>query len=218
MSILSFSPFGRGSVSNVTTHIDTIYNTLRGAELDWRNLHPNAGIHESFVDWNTDANGHLHNDNTLARGCLTNRHFNRTSGVTNAQVLYTSAPKTLTLFGAKEFIFGSLGDDDPIVVDFISTSEAKTSFLPGTVPIVLAMTRRVNAQIIDMDYQFYIRVTDVGSENFSINGAFLIDSTAGSDYGFKAEPTPPATKKEISGEIFYIAIGVAPGYLPWPEG
>lgn len=217
MAIISMPPFGRGAISSITAHIDAIYDELRGAELDWKNLHPQAGVHESFVAWHTGAGAHWHLDGSLGDFVLTNRHFQTVVGATNAQVLNTNSPKTLVLFGSKDVVWGDLGNDDPIYIDFISTSEAQQSFAPGTVPLVFITLRRTAAKITATEYPFKVHVVDSSSQNFAVDGTFLVDPTEDLDYGLPEEPEDPDTKGEISGEIFYIAIGVAPGLIDWPE-
>ena len=217
MAIISMPPFGRGAVSNITAHIDAIYDELRDAELDWRNLHSQAGLHESFIAWHTGAGGHEHLDGSLGNFILTDRHFDDTNSVTNAEVLFTNSPKTLVLFGHKEVTWGDLGEDDPIYIDFISTSEAQQSFVVGTIPTVFAMLRRTDTHISATTYPFMLRVVDSSSQNFAVDGTFLVDPTDDEDYGLPDEPEPPLTKGSIIGEIFYIAVGVAPGLIDWPE-
>jgi len=216
MAIISMPPFGRGAVSSIAAHIDAIYDELRGAELDWRNLHPQAGIHESYVAWHTGAGAHWHLDKSLGNFVITNRHFDDTAGATNAEVLFTNSPKTLILFGHKEVTWGDLSNDDQIWIDFISTSEAQQSFVAGTVPQIFVMLRRTAAAITATTYPFMIKVVDVTSQNFAVDGTFLVDPTEDLDYGLPAEPDD-GDKGEIAGEIFYVAIGVAPGLIDWPE-
>lgn len=217
MAIISMPPFGRGAVSSISAHIDAIYDDLRTVDLDWRNLHPQAGIHESFVGWHTGAGGHWHLDGSLGNFVLTDRHFDDTSASTNAEVLFTNSPKTLVLFGHKDVTWGDLGNDDPIYISFIATSEAQQAFAPGTVPLVFAMLRRTAVNITATEYPFMIKVVDSSSQNFAVDGTFLVDPTDDEDYGLPAEPEAPDTKGSIIGEIFYVAVGVAPGLLDWPE-
>lgn len=217
MALISMPPFGRGAVSDITLYIDNVYDELRDAELDWRNLHPQAGIHESFVAWHNDTGAHWHLDGSLGDFVITNRHFDDTSASTNAEVLFTNSPKTLVLFGHKSVVWGDLGNDDPIYIDFISTSEAQQSFAPGTVPLVYMMLRRTEADITATEYPFMVRVVDSSSQYFAVDGTFLVDPTDDGDYGLPAEPEEPDTKGTIEGEIFYVAVGVAPGLLDWPE-
>lgn len=217
MAIINMPPFGRGAVSDMTMYIDHLYDELRLVEFDWKNLHPQAGIHESFIGWHTGVGGHEHLDGSLGNFILTDRHFDDTNSVTNAEVLFTNSPKTLILFGHKEVMWGDLGEDDPIYIDFISTSAAQQSFVPGTVPTVFAMLRRTAANISTVVYPFMLRVVDSSSQNFAVDGTFLVDPTDDGDYGLPDEPEPPVTKGSISGEIFYVAVGVAPGLIDWPE-
>ena len=61
MGIVNFTPFGRGRVSDAATDINTNYATLRtlsDGAVDGDNFHPNAQIHESYIDWDT----HKHED------------------------------------------------------------------------------------------------------------------------------------------------------------
>lgn len=216
MAIISMPPFGRGAVSNITAHIDAIYDELRNAELDWRNLHPQAGIHESFIAWHNGSGAHWHLDGSLGNFVLTQRHIDKTDGSTNAEVLFTSSPKTLILFGHKDITFGDLGNDDPIYIDFISTSEAQQAFAPGTEPLVFFMLRRTATEITGTTYPFKLHLVDVSSQWFAIDGTFLVDPTDDLDYGLPDEPED-GDKGDIVGEIFYLAVGVAPGLIDWPE-
>ena len=216
MSIISMPPFGRGAVSNLSAHIDAIYDELRAAELDWRNLHPNAGIHESFIAWHNGAGAHWHLDDSLGNFVITNRHFDATDSATNSEVLFTGSAKTLVLFGSKEVVWGDLGNDKTIYIDFVSSSIAQQSFVVGTVPMVFGMLRRTAANITATTYPFRVEVVDVSSQSFGISGTFLEDPTDDLDYGLPDEPEDDS-KGTIEGEFFYVAIGVAPGLVDWPE-
>lgn len=216
MSILSMPPFGRGALANLAAHVDAIYDEIKDVEFDWQNLHPHAGIHESFVAWHTGAGAHWHLDKSLGDFVLTQRHIDDTDSATNAEVLFTSSPKTLVLFGHKEVTWGDLGNDDPVYIDFISTSESQQAFLTGTVPDVFFMLRRTAANITATTYPFKLHLVDVTSQWFAIDGTFLVDPTDDGDYDLPDEPED-GDKGSISGELFYVATGIAPGLIDWPE-
>jgi len=200
MGIVNFTPFGRGSVSAVTD-IDTPYDTLRtlsNAGLNHSNFHPDAQIHEGYIDWDT----HKHDDGSLGDSVLSATHFNTAkSGSTNAEVLHTQAPKTLTICGrSRSFRIDAPTGRDPVYVDFGLTSYSRQTFMPGTVPVVLASI----AKGATTTYAISMWVTDVMSAGFSVSFMNLTEDKTNANFG--------------TIEVSYLAIGTAPGYLSRPEG
>ena len=200
MGIVNFTPFGRGSVS-ATADINTPYDTLRtlsNANLNHRNFHPDAQIHEGYVAWNT----HKHDDKTLGDAVLSNVHFNTAkSGSTNAEILHTQSPKTLAICGMScGFRADAPNGKEPVYIDFGLTSYSRQTFMPGTVPVVLASIFRVNPT----NYALSMWVTSITSAGFSVSFMNLTEDDTNANFGIVA--------------ISYLAIGIAPGYLGRPEG
>lgn len=195
MGIVTYVPFGRGRVS-ATTHLSTPYTTLRTlstANLDYRNFHPQAGISEHYFVWDR----HNHQDGTLGLGVIRDTHLNRVTGTECCQVLNTQGPKTLLLFGT----FGLEGYrwEDPVFVEFSSTSYSRQAFSPGTIPkILMSLSCGVAASTGFLGASVW--VTGVTSQGFTVDGIWLDDTNHGS---FNVHQL----------DVAYCAVGEAPGYL-----
>lgn len=196
MGLVSFTPFGRGTVSS-TGHIDTPYTAIRDlsdTNIDWQNFHPLAGVSETYIIWDR----HNHQDGTLGLAVIRAVNLVDTkSAVDHCQVVFSQEAKTLALFGLHE-LFGT-GWDSTIYVEFASTSLSRQSFALGTVPQIM-LGVYVGYGVSTGFLGANLWVTGVTSQGFTVEGLW---HDAG-DTGLYA----------ISDlTLAYFAVGAAPGYL-----
>ncbi len=199
MGLVSFTPFGRGTVSS-TGHIDTPYTAIRNlsnAAIDWRNFHPLAGISETYITWDR----HNHQDGTLGLGVIRSINLlDAKSAADHCQVVFSQSPKTLGLFGFYS-LEGTIGMswDDTFYVEFSATSLSRQAFALGTVPQVLLSTYTgygASTGFLGAN----IWVTGVSSQGFTARGLWHDEDNTGNYL--------------ISDLMLaYYAVGTAPGYL-----
>lgn len=196
MGLVSFTPFGRGTVSS-TEHIDTPYTTIRelsDANLDWRNFYPLAGISESYIVWDR----HNHQDGTLGLAVI--RSLNMVTAkhaADHSQVVFSQAPKTLGIFG--RYQLSGTNWDNEVYVEFASTSFSRQSFTPGTIPqVMLGVYVGYGASTGFLGANLW--VTGVTSQGFTVGGLWHDPSNTGAY----------AIDELI---LAYCAVGSAPGYL-----
>ena len=196
MGLVSFTPFGRGTVSS-TDHIDVPYTTIRAlsdTNIDWLNFNPLAGISETYITWDR----HNHQDGTLGLAVIRAVNLvDAKSAADHCQVVFSQEAKTLGLFGLHK-LFGTSWDST-ISVEFASTSISRQSFTPGTVPqIMLGVYVGYGASTGFLGANLW--VTGVTSQGFTVEGLW---HDAGNIGAYAISDLTLA----------YFAVGSAPGYL-----
>jgi len=196
MAVVILSAFGRGSVSAPATQIQAVYDSFRSlsnAGLTHLNFHPDAAIHESFIAWNR----HQHADGSLADDSLSFSHIGSNS------VIFTQSAKTLVLFGLSRSLASlgaNLNESSSHSIRFMDTSLSGQAFAPGTVPVVMwSFTKSTSYPL----YTYKGVLTSVTSEGFDLALTY-VPGFSWDDY-------------DEDVQVFYIAIGKAPGLLVRPE-
>lgn len=224
---------GRGlsvSRANVQDTYDALKTMLNSTKLSDENFAPDAGIPEALLNWDHDM-GHDHRDGSLGYAVIDDTMI-EVSGAYQTQWIMAQETGARMIVGITPGFDLRMVDEReedlgrPITVVFGQGSDNPAIFAPGTTPVVQIQlydfgdtninyttnTAPESQGKINAYANFRIVLEDITSNYFTFRyfSNFVVDR----EWGDTPISTPPAGEFRV----FYMATGVAPGYLINPAG
>lgn len=211
MSYIYMAPIFRGGdLSNAT--LQSSYDALQGflsttvPVVDDSNIAENAGLPEAWVEWDP-ADGHDHRDGSLSPRSVSDACLD-VIGEDSVQWVLTQSPGTKTIVGVSRPFPYSLPQNmatTGLTIDIVWGEGSPTggSFPDGTVPVVKATL---------WDYQDAINSAAIYTREI------YVESVTSKGCRLRYVTNNIAASPTANLRVFYMAIGIAPGYLTSPTG